>query len=57
MEVFVLDTKFCPSCNALLEVEGSEIYNYDPIVFVEEVLYQCTQCGYKEKVEYLKQMS
>jgi predicted RNA-binding Zn-ribbon protein involved in translation (DUF1610 family) len=53
----MLNSRLCPSCHTPLEIESTEVYNFDPIVLVEETLYRCPICGYEENTEYLKQVN
>jgi DNA-directed RNA polymerase subunit M/transcription elongation factor TFIIS len=50
-----LSTVFCALCNTRLQIESNKIYNYDPIVFVEEIVLRCPKCGHEEKLERLRQ--
>lgn len=56
MEVLNLDNIACPSCRVVLKVRETQIFNYDPIVLVEEKIYICPRCGYEEKIEYLRKL-
>ena len=46
----------CPYCHKTLSIKKKERYCYDPIMYVDEILYQCSQCEYEKKVEVLGEL-
>jgi hypothetical protein len=46
----------CPCCNKTLLQKKKERYCYDPIVYVDEILYYCPFCKYEKIVELLGQI-
>lgn len=46
----------CPHCNIVLLPQKKERYCYDPIIYVEEVIYHCPKCKNVKKVEILGEL-
>ncbi|NMB97251.1 MAG: hypothetical protein GYA02_11675 [Clostridiaceae bacterium] len=46
----------CPRCHKTLLSKNKERYCYDPIIYVEEIIYHCPQCKYEKKVETLGEL-